>query len=417
MVELTIAGVTRKIPSRARNKKLYYYFYQQTHNKSMWDWAAMHGLGGFRQHILGLIHGCCIPRTLLIDPTYSCNLSCLGCYAAGYGHDEGLSYQELESIISQAQKLGIYLFLFTGGEPMVRKDDLIRLAERFPWSIFHAFTNGTLIDEAYADRVAKLGNLTFGFSVEGFREETDFRRGAGTYDKVMHAMDLLRERDIPFSFSACYHSKNYEVVTSDAFIKHMVEKGCWAGWYFTYMPIGKDASMELVCNPEQRASVSRRTRQIREEDHLNVVDFSNDGHLVGGCVAAGRQYAHINSRGDVEPCAFCHYSDSNIRSKTLLESLKSPFFTAFRKGQPFNDNPLRPCPILDNPEKILHAVNSTGAYSTEMCAVESVEELTAKTLPISENWAKPGDELYREMPDEERELAAKKLDYYRSFNR
>lgn len=417
MATIRFAGKTRKIPLKPNAKRLFYYFDQQTKNRDYLSWMLMHDLSMIRQHVMGMIHDCAIPRALLIDPTYACNLACKGCYAAGYGKDEGLTYEELDSIVTQAEKLSIHFFLFTGGEPLVRRDDLLRLAQKHKFSIFHAFTNGTLIDEAYADAVAAVGNLTFGFSVEGFREETDFRRGEGTYDKVMHAMDLLKARDVPFAFSACYHPFNYETVTSDAFLDHMVEKGCWAGWYFSYLPIGKDAALELICEPDQRAHVSRRTREIRDQGKINVVDFWNDGYIVGGCIAGGRQYLHINSRGDVEPCAFCHYSDVNIREKTLLEALKSPFLKAFRQGQPFNDNPFQACPMLDNPDKFQKLVQGHGAKSTEMCAVEDVNELAAKTAPVAARWADKAQQLYLELDDTDRELAKKKMAYYRSCKR
>ena len=46
------------------------------------------------------------------------------------------------------------------------------------------------------------------------------------------------------------------------------------------------------------------------------MDFQNDAEYVGGCIAGGRRYLHINANGDVDPCVFIHYSDSNIREKT-----------------------------------------------------------------------------------------------------
>lgn len=417
MAKIQFAGKTRNIPLKPDARRLFYYFDQQTHNRTFKDWVLMHDLSMVRQHLMGLFHGVTIPRALLIDPTYACNLSCKGCYAAGYGKDEGLSFEELDRIITEAERLSIHFFLFTGGEPLVRREDLMKLAQKHRFSIFHAFTNGTLIDAAYADQVAAAGNLTFGFSVEGFREETDFRRGAGTYDKVMASMDLLREREVPFAFSACYHPFNYETVTSDAFIDHMVAKGCWAGWYFSYLPIGQDAAMDLVCSPEQRAHVSLRSREIRDKFQLNVVDFWNDGYIVGGCIAGGRQYLHINSRGDVEPCAFCHYSDANIREVSLLEALKSPFLKAFRKGQPFNDNPFQPCPMLDNPEKLQAIIHGCGARSTEMCAEETIDQLAAKTAPIAAEWGPKARELFEGLDETDRNLALRKMGYYRSVKR
>ena len=90
-------------------------------------------------------------------------------------------YEELDSIINQANELGTYFFLYSGGEPLVRKKDIIRLCEAHPDCQFTAFTNGTLIDEAFADEMLRVKNFIPAISVEGFEEATDFRRGAGTF--------------------------------------------------------------------------------------------------------------------------------------------------------------------------------------------------------------------------------------------
>jgi len=125
------------------------------------------------------------------------------------------------------------------------------------------------------------------------------------------------------------------------------------------------------------------------------MDFWNDGEFVGGCIAGGRSYLHINAAGDVEPCAFVHYSNVNIHDVTLLDALKSPLFQAYRRRQPFNDNMLRPCPILDNPQAIRDMVRESGARSTEMEAPEDVVSLTAKTDDIAKRWAKKADRLWQ----------------------
>lgn len=60
-----------------------------------------------------------------------------------------LTYEELDDIVRQGTELGTYVYLFTGGEPLVRKKDLIRLCEAHPDCVFSSFTNGTLIDEEF----------------------------------------------------------------------------------------------------------------------------------------------------------------------------------------------------------------------------------------------------------------------------
>lgn len=59
---------------------------------------------------------------------------------------------------------------------------------------------------------------------------------------------------------------------------------------------------------------------------------------------------------------FIHYSDSNIREKTLLEVLQSPLFMAYHDGQPFNENHLRPCPMPESPELLREMIAKTGGF-------------------------------------------------------
>ena len=127
-----------------------------------------------------------------------------------------------------------------------------------------------------------------------------------------------------------------------------------------------------------------------------VMDFQNDGEYVGGCIAGGRNYCHINPKGDVEPCVFIHYSGANIREKSLLECLKQPLFMAYRDNQPFNENMLRPCPMLENPEILQRLVNETGAHSTDVEAEEPVEHLCAKCEAYARDWKETADKLWQE---------------------
>ena len=75
----------------------------------------------------------------------------------------------------------------------------------------------------------------------------------------------------------------------------------------------------------------------------------------------------------MEPCVFIHYSNCNIRNCTLLEALKSPIFMAYHRQQPFNENMLQPCPMLENPEKLRAIVKETGAVSTDYESPEDVD--------------------------------------------
>lgn len=341
-------------------------------------------------------YDCNVPWAILLDPTSACNLSCTGCWASEYGNKLNLSFDEIDSIITQGKEIGIFMYIYTGGEPLVRKNDIIELCKKHNDCVFLAFTNATLIDEEFAKQIREVKNFVPAISIEGDKEATDSRRGDGTYDKVVHAMEILRRYKVPFGASTCYTSANYESITDDEYFDRLISFGAKFAWFFHYMPIGNDAVPELLLNPDQRETVLRKIRDVRNRKSIFLIDFQNDGEYIGGCIAGGRDYFHINPNGDVEPCVFIHYSDSNIREKTLIECLTSPLFTAYKEGQPFNCNHLMPCPMLENPEKLRDIVHATGAHSTDLISEESVDNLCAKCSSYSEEWRPRAEEIWAE---------------------
>lgn len=210
------------------------------------------------------------------------------------------------------------MYIYTGGGPLVRKPDLIRLCEKHDDCVFLCFTNGALIDEAFADDMLRVRNFVPAISLEGFREPTDSRRGPGVFDQVIRAMDILHERKLIYGISSCCTSVNYESITSEESFDMLIEKGAYFIWYFHCMPVGNDAAPEFLPSPEQREMVYRRLRQRRARKPLFTMDFQSDAEYVGGCIVGRRRYFHINANGDMDPCVFIHYSDSNIRKNPVL---------------------------------------------------------------------------------------------------
>lgn len=343
---------------------------------------------------------CNIPWAILLDPTSACNLRCVGCWAADYGHALNLSFDDIDSIIEQGKELGTYVYIYTGGEPLVRKKDLIRICEKHDDCTFLCFTNATLIGEAFCEEIARVRNFIPIISAEGEESTTDARRGEGTYRKIDHAMDLLHARGLVFGVSICYTSQNADSVASDEYIDWLIAKGAFFAWIFTYMPVGADSPAELMPSPEQREMLYRFNKHVRETKPLFTLDFQNDGEFVGGCVAGGRRYLHINAAGDVEPCVFIHYSNANIHDVSLLDALRSPIFMGYYENQPFNDNHLRPCPMLENPECIEHLVEESGAHSTDLVQEETVYELTAKTRPMAKRWEPVAERIWTDADDD-----------------
>ena len=342
---------------------------------------------------------CNIPWAILMDPTSACNLHCTGCWAAEYGHRQNLTYEEMDSIINQGVELGTHIYIYTGGEPLMRKKDLIRLCENHQDCAFLAFTNGTLIDDEFCQDMLRVTNFVPAISVEGFEAATDGRRGDGVFDKVSDAMDLLRSYGLPFGVSCCYTSANADSIASDEFFDWMINKGVIFCWIFTYMPVGADAATDLMVRPEQREHLYHFVRNARETKAIFPLDFQNDGEFVGGCIAGGRRYLHINPAGDVEPCVFIHYSNVNIRDCSLLEALQSPIFMEYYREQPFNDNLLRPCPMLENQDALAEMVERSGAHSTDLQEQEDARDLCAKCTESIEGWTPIAERLWTNPED------------------
>jgi len=306
-----------------------------------------------------------IPSFIVVSPTMRCNLSCSGCYSGLYAKKDELSEQELDNLFGQIRKMGIYFVVISGGEPYLLKDVLLWLFKKYNDMFFLTFTNGILLNEEVARQLGKLGNVAPAISVEGWERETAARRGPNTWNKILSAMSNLRRNGVLFGMSVTATKHNMEIVTDNEFAEFFMEKGILFGWYFMFMPVGKDPMLELVMTPQQRVQCGQRVRALRDKYPLFLADFWNDGEIVGGCLAAGRRYVHILNNGSVEPCVFAHFGTDNIRKKPLLEIVNSPFFREIRRRFPYNEkgNLKRPCMIIDNPQVLRDAVHKHKATS------------------------------------------------------
>jgi len=305
-----------------------------------------------------------VPVTYLLSPTMRCNLHCGGCYAGMYNPEDDLEIEVIDRVMSEAKEMGLYVVFILGGEPFIRQD-MLDIYRKHGDVYFYVFTNGTLINAELAKKLARLGNVVPLLSIEGFEKETDARRGKGVFQKIMQAMDNLREEGVPFGFSAMVTRFNVDRVLSDEFNDMLINKGCLLGWHFLYIPMGRKPNPRLMPTPEQRLMMYEKgARMIRAQKPLLLIDFWNDAPYTGGCIAGAQHFFHINAHGDVEPCIFIHYAVDNVKEKSLKECLKSPFFKAFRERQPYSPNLLRPCAILDHPHVLREILAEFQPYPT-----------------------------------------------------
>jgi MoaA/NifB/PqqE/SkfB family radical SAM enzyme len=334
------------------------------------------------------------PFFLVISPTMRCNLNCYGCYAWEYDKGAELETDLVHRILNEAREMGIYFITVSGGEPFIRRD-LLDIFAAHDDLYFQVYTNGTFIDSSLAKTLSRLGNVLPVISVEGWEKETDDRRGPGAFQKILAAMSRLREEGVLFGFSATATRQNNELIISEQFVRFLAEQGCFIGWFFNYIPIGKKPTMNLMPTPEQRIYRRRQLVELRNKIPMVMADFWNDGPLVGGCIA-GDRYLHINSRGDVEPCVFVHFSVDNIKEKSLTEVLNSPFFHAIRRRRPYSPNYYRPCLIIDHPHLLREVVKECDAHPTHPDAETILTELAEDLDRYALAYGKMADALWQQ---------------------
>jgi len=336
------------------------------------------------------------PLFVVISPTKRCNLRCTGCYAASDGTGgPQLSWETFSRILREKQQLWESFFTtISGGEPLLWRDNgkgILDIVADFPDQYFLMYTNGTLIDERVAGRMAELGNITPAISVEGFKDETDARRGSGVFARILRAFGNLRRAGVPFGISTTATRHNWDVVTSEEFADYYFERqGAFYGWLFQYMPIGRHHTLDLMVTPEQRLEMFRRIWRLVREKKLFYADFWNSGTATAGCIAGGRSggYFYITWSGDVTPCVFVPYSTHNINDVyasggDLNTALLSPLFERIRRWQeeygyekaPHEvSNWLAPCAIRDHFDHFQKARSECNARPIDKDAAAAIAD-------------------------------------------
>lgn len=347
-----------------------------------------------------------IPLLLVITPTQRCPLKCYGCYAAEHSKSEELSYERLDKLITEAKEMGIYFFVISGGEPFIY-DHIFDLFEKHNDAYFQVYTSAYTFAERddHVERVAKLGNVLPCISIEGFEEETEKRRGKGHYRRIEKAMAKLRDHGVPFGFSATATRENNEMLLSDKLVDHYINQGCALGYYFQYMPIGREPVFDLVPTPEQRMYRYNRVVELRRKKPILLADFWCDGPLVGGCIAGGRRYLHINNLGHVEPCVFAQAYDMSIYDHPLEYILEnSKLLRSIRKRQPYSENLLRPCMIIDVPECWREAIEESGAKLSYKTADIVAKDLKDKIETFAAQYKKLADPVWKKVYEKDYEV-------------
>lgn len=275
-------------------------------------------------------NGLHVPPFMIASITSTCNLKCKGCYDREKHHNCSCEFNENQwsDVFLQARDLGMSFILLAGGEPLA-KEKVIKECIKYPEIIFPMFTNGMLINEDWVNYFAFSRNIIPVISIEGNKDETDGRRGAGVFERVSLSFDLLKKRNIFYGISITLTSENFHSVLEGEFIKNYIDKGCRAFFFIEYIPFDPDTE-NLVISEAQRAELVNKLKKLREKYKGIFIAFPGDEKAFGGCLAAGRGFIHINASGGIEPCPFAPYSDVDLKNVTLKEALNSPLLKEIR---------------------------------------------------------------------------------------
>lgn len=352
-------------------------------------------LGGKKRDHIEATLGFRPPFIMILSPSLHCNLRCKGCYTLGYGTKPQLDYPVVADLLRQCRDLGIYFVTILGGEPLIYPH-LMRMLKEFPDIFFQVYTNGTLISDEVAKRFRRAGNVAVVVSIEGDEQETDAWRGPGVYRRIMRAFEILRRHRVLFGTSATVTRENVYKVASLPFIDRMIELGSVAQMYFLYIPVNGQARMDLMVTPEQREHLRRHVIRTRRSRPIFLLDFWNDGPYVEGCIAGGRRYFHVNAKGDVEPCVYTHIAEHNIKYTPLVEALGGRLFGYIRSCQPHNQNHLRPCMIIDNPQVMRRVIDTCHPRFTHPGAEEIYTERAAEMDAYAAAWGRLADRVWEQ---------------------
>ena len=342
------------------------------------------------------LDGLKVPPTLILSLTQQCNLSCSGCFAAAAGitchktpdnkrKKPQLDWDGWKSLVSEASELGVFCFFLAGGEPFLFPK-LLDLCSEFKERCFIIFTNGTAIRENDFERLKHLSNTVIIVSIEGSQEATNLRRGKGVYQKASKTLKRLTELGTPNGISATITRLNYRYWMNPGHIDRLIAQGIRAAVFIEYIPVmssletgckqnnvGNDDGngwlktndQDLMLTEEERAEFRAQILRYRETRSIYIIHSPGDEDYFGGCVSAGRGFAHVTPSGDLTPCPVSNVATHNVTKATLREGFASPLFSKIRESEHLLENEGTPCSLFAHPKEVKELADSVGAYTTD----------------------------------------------------
>ncbi|HCL90434.1 MAG TPA: radical SAM protein [Candidatus Atribacteria bacterium] len=321
----------------------------------------------------------------MISITPSCNLNCEGCYSSTAGNIQRckssetktqartpLIREQWQKIIKETGELGIFVNIISGGEPFLFPG-LIELCGEFEDQTFVIFTNGTALTETDYNLLKRSNNLAIIVSIEGSPEFTNKRRGTGVYEKALNTIKNLDQIGVPTGISATISRMNFRYWMNPENIDNLIKQNIRMLFLIEYIPQTplpqlktESTDHSFLLKPEERREFRAQVLKFRSTKPIFIIHSPGDEEYFGGCVSAGRGFAHITPAGDLTPCPISNIATHNLTNSTLREGLASPLFKEICKNEHLLETEGMPCALFAHPEEVSALAKLVGAYKTDL---------------------------------------------------
>lgn len=309
-------------------------------------------------------NGLKVPPFLILSITSKCNLFCSGCYAKAAGtvkdKEETLSSEEWKNIIKQGNELGTFGYVIAGGEPFLYPG-LLDICESFPDRLFIIVTNGTAVYDNEIKKLRNLSNIVILVSIEGGRILTNRRRGEGVYEKTISVLEKLNDIKMFSGISVTITKNNFEYWKNQSNIDVLINDGIRIAAFMELIPTCNKEN-DLMLNQDQSREFRKKVLEYRENKKIYIIHSPGDEEYFGGCVSAGRGFAHVTPKGDLTPCPVSNVATHNLTKYTLKEALDSPLFREIRDNEHILETEGMPCALFAHPEEVDEIVKKVKGY-------------------------------------------------------
>lgn len=322
-------------------------------------WKGFWGMRRFERNLKN--GGDFFPAFLMISLTDRCNYSCRGCWVSRSGRT--LDFAAADSLIRAAKKKGSHFFGLLGGEPLMHPR-ILELIESHPDCYFQIFTNGSLLDGAFAAELARLGNATVLISLEGLEEESARRRGAkSAFADALRAMENCRRNRLFWGVATSVCKGNFDELVSRKNIEFLHARGAHYLWYYIYRPVGAVPSPELALSADEIKRLRDFIVNARDTAPLVIIDAYWDDMGRAICPAAVGLSHHVSAAGDLEFCPPIQFAAERADGKSDPAALfaNSEFLKDLRG---FTAARSRGCILLEDPAALLGFLQSRGVRDT-----------------------------------------------------